>query len=469
MALHDGERQVAPSRTGIRRDHVARYEWAAGVLGQLAPDTPTPERPQKVIDLACGVGYGAGIIAETGLSVLAVDRDEEAIAYAREHYRHPRICFVEGSAEHPNIAETGFFAAVCFETLEHLDDPAALLRGLRRAVPTLLLSVPNQAVFPFTGQRFHRRHYTRDELAALLAETGWAVTDWLGQADAYSEVAPGVEGRTIVVRADRAAPAVAAGPAAEPLELGATPAIDEVPGHVVILGLGPSLEAYVDLAKRLGGRRALCDEVWGINSVAGVVQCDRVFHMDDIRVQLARATAQPESNIARMVDWMRGHPGPIYTSRPHPDFPGLVAYPLEDVINSCGIAYFNSTAAYAVAYAVHIGVKQISCFGFDFTYPDSHKAEKGRACVEFHLGIGKARGITIGFPAATTLMDANAPFEERVYGYDTLEVEMEGGGDDPVAVTFRAKAEAEIPTAATIEARYDHGRHPNRLVEQQGG
>jgi hypothetical protein len=50
-------------------------------------------------------------------------------------------------------------------------------------------------------------------------------------------------------------------------------------------------------------------------------------------------------------------------------------------------AYFNSTAAYAVAYAIHMGVKKISVFGMDFTYPNAHDAEKGRACVEFWLGI----------------------------------------------------------------------------------
>jgi hypothetical protein len=100
-----------------------------------------------------------------------------------------------------------------------------------------------------------------------------------------------------------------------------------VPDHVVILGLGPSLEAYVDLAKRAGGRRALSDEVWGINQAADVVRCDRAFHMDDVRIQMLRAEAAPDSNIARMLEWLRKHPGPIYTSRPHPDFPGTVWYP----------------------------------------------------------------------------------------------------------------------------------------------
>ena len=245
--------------------------------------------------------------------------------------------------------------------------------------------------------------------------------------------------------------------AAAPASVGAAP------DHVVILGLGPSLEAYVDIVKRLGSRKAFADEVWGINAVADIIQCDRVFHMDDVEVQEIRSAARPESNIANMLGWLRTHPGPVYTSRVKDGYPGLVPYPLADVINSCGWAYFNSTAAYAVAYAVHLGVKKIALFGIDFTYRDSHMAEKGRGCVEFHLGIAAARGIEIGLPPVTSLMDANAPSDERIYGYDAYEVAMAEQPDG--VVTLDLKPKATLPTADEIEARYDHSRHPNRLVK----
>lgn len=242
----------------------------------------------------------------------------------------------------------------------------------------------------------------------------------------------------------------------------------QIPAHVAILGLGPSLEGYVDIAKRLGGRQAFADEIWGINAVAGVIQCDRVFHMDDVRVQEARAAAQLDSNIARMLDWLRSHPGPVYTSRVHEAYPGLVAYPLQDVVNSCGWSYFNSTAAYAVAYAVHIGVQQISLFGFDFTYRSSHKAEKGRACVEFHLGIAAARGISIGLPTNSSLMDSMAPLCERVYGYDTVDLNF--AEDEAGAVTIAMTPHDRVPTAAEIERRYDHDRPtvPEAFLESAG-
>ncbi len=458
--LHSGERQVAPTLRGIRRDHLARYEWAKR---QLAPKS-------RVLDVACGVGYGAWILANAGHLVTAIDRDREAIEWGREHFDHPNITWQCADAETVAGYKPGAFHAVtCFETIEHLADPLPLLKILRVVSPKLLASVPNETFFPFRNYKFHHRHYTEAEFLALLAEAGFAVDLVRHQADSESEVGT-TPGRTLVasalalprdaVLAREPAPSAAGVPA----YCNAAPPIERVPEHVVILGLGPSLEAFVDLTKRLGGRSAFCDEVWGINAVADVIQCDRVFHMDDVRIQERRAAAHPDSNIARMLAWLKRHPGPVYTSRAHPEYPGLVDYPLQEVIRSCGFAYFNSTAAYAVAYAVHIGVKKIGLFGFDFTYSDSHKAEKGRACVEFHLGIAKARGVELGFPGNTSLMDACAPFEERIYGYDTLDVEMDGGGDDPVTVMFTPKPEDRWATAAEIEARYDHGKHPNRLV-----
>lgn len=235
------------------------------------------------------------------------------------------------------------------------------------------------------------------------------------------------------------------------------------PESVAILGLGPSVREYLEITKRLGGRKALADETWGINSLGDVFVCDRVFHMDDVRIQEIRAAARPESNIAKMLEWLKNHPGPIYTSRAHPDYPGLVEFPLAEVINDTQYAYFNSTAAYAVAYAIYIGVKKICLFGCDFTYPNAHDAEKGRACVEFWLGIAAARGITLSIPRISSLMDACHTPQDRLYGNDTREVKLSRDADGRIKVTY---TEIDtLPTADEIEAKYDHAKHPNALVE----
>ena len=443
MSLNSGERQVAPTVDGIRRDHVARYEWVAKSL-------PTGSR---VADFACGIGYGCKILADAGHITRGFDRDAEALEYAAKHYATPLARFSIGDGDEPE--GLGYHdAAVSFETIEHIEDPRPLLQALHKSAPLLFASVPNEAVMPWrqpdgATTAFHFRHYTKGEFTALLEDCGWHPVEWYGQYDHQSEVEPDVEGRTLIAVCKRAE--------VEKLEDGGGK-------HIAILGLGPSIDQYLDFTKRLGGRSAFCDEVWAINALGNVLECDLVFHMDDIRIQEKRAEAAPESNIASMVKWLKTSKVPVMTSRAHAEYPALQAFPLEAVLNDLQHDYFNSTAAYAVAYAIHVGATKISCFGMDFTYPNSHQAEKGRACVEFWLGIAKARGIKLSMPKTTTLMDAMCDRKERLYGYDTLDVKFDMQEDGTVKLEFTPLD--EIPTAAEMEKRYDHTRPANLILDR---
>ena len=430
--MKEGERQVAPTKEGIRRDHVARYEWAASVLPPGA----------RVIDFACGVGYGTRILVDAGHKVRGYDKDPEALAYADRHYAAPGALFVAGDGTAPG--ELGEHdAAVCFETVEHLEDPRPLLKALRESAPMLIVSVPNESVCPYRPAEgittaFHFRHYLKIEFQQLLQECGWCPIDWLGQAGPESDVEPNLNGRTLIAVCQR----------------DVIP--DEKPAgkRVAILGHGPSIAQYLDLTKRHGGRSKLFDEVWTINALGDVFACDLVFHMDDVRIQEIRAAANPSGNIAAMLPWLKRCPVPVVTSRSHPDYPALVDFPLEDVLNHFGHEYFNSTAAYAIAFAVHIGVAELSLFGMDFTYPNRHDAEKGRACVEYWLGQARARGIKLFMPRESTLMDAYAGRASRMYGYDTVDVKFDLQPDGTVKLEFTPKE--TLPTAAEIEASYDH-------------
>ena len=432
MSLNSGERQVTTDISKIRRDHVARYEWATS----LAPKNGI------VIDFACGIGYGARILSDVA-RVHAYDIDDETLEYARENYvNDPRLTFTKMDGNCPSdlgIADL----AVSFETIEHIQDPRPLLKALR-AAPRLIASVPNESVIPWQREdgattAFHFRHYTKTEFAELLLECGWHPVEWYGQLGPESEVERDVHGRTLIAVCER-------------VEIPQPRASDEK--HICILGMGPSLDQYTDQVKRLGGRSAFCDEVWAINALGDVFSCDLVFHMDDIRIQEIRAEARPASNIARMVDWIKTSKVPVVTSRAHPDYPAMVPFPLEDVLNHLGHDYFNNTAAYAIAFAIHIGATKISCFGMDFTYPNAHDAEKGRACVEFWLGAAHARGIEIRLPQNTTLMDSMYPKAARLYGYDTVDVKFNVNASGVLEVTYVNRV--TLPTAAEIEANYDH-------------
>ncbi len=120
--------------------------------------------------------------------------------------------------------------------------------------------------------------------------------------------------------------------------------------HVAILGLGPSVKQYLEITKRFGGRHAYCDETWGINALGDVFACDRIFHMDDVRIQQIRADARPDSNIARMLDWLKTTTTPVVTSRAHTAYPALEEFPLAEVLTrhasaGCWLASCSSRCA----------------------------------------------------------------------------------------------------------------------------
>lgn len=229
--------------------------------------------------------------------------------------------------------------------------------------------------------------------------------------------------------------------------------------HITILGLGPSVEDYSNHVKRLGGRSAYCDEVWGINGIGNVFECDKIFHMDDMRIQEARAKAAPNGNIANMARWIKDTDIPVFTSVADPRYKSHVNFPLQEVVRELGEAYFNSTAAYAVAYAIYVGATRISLFGCDFSYANSHSAERGRACVEFWIAIAKQRGIAITLPRNTSLMDAYDGEQALFYGYDGFHVTI----GDGLEISMEPK---ELPTVREIEHRYDHTRPTNALAEK---
>lgn len=170
----------------VRGDHVARYRWAAAQLRG------------SVIDAGSNSGYGAAILADAGLSVLAVDAWAPGLDYAREHWPRPGIVYLQMDVQAELLPQC--HAVVAFELIEHLERPERFLRAARAAAPLLLLSAPNEAVWPWQSRLapVHHRHYRREELALLLSECGWRVTEWFGQRTGRSPVEPEVEGRTLV-------------------------------------------------------------------------------------------------------------------------------------------------------------------------------------------------------------------------------------------------------------------------------
>lgn len=240
--------------------------------------------------------------------------------------------------------------------------------------------------------------------------------------------------------------------------------------RVALIGMGPTADAFARHAAMAGDSAALFDEVWTVNAFGSVFHVDRIFHMDDVRIQQIRADGG-NKQIANMLKWLRRVKTPVFTSRAHPDYPMLEEFPLEDVVNTTGgMLYFNSTPAYAVAYAMHIGVSHLMLFGIDYAFNDKYFAERGRSCIEFWLGRAMERRIgqppaedcmEVGVPKGAWLFDNNR--SDTLYGYDTRRVSAHRAADGRIKITF---TEVEtLPSAEAIEALYDH----SLVKEKQNG
>jgi hypothetical protein len=219
--------------------------------------------------------------------------------------------------------------------------------------------------------------------------------------------------------------------------------------RVALVALGHSCTNYMELAFGAGGRKRIWDETWGVNAAGDVIQCERIFHMDDMRIQEARAAAGNEK-VKAMLEWMKTTQTPIMTSRAYDTYPSLVEYPLEEIVNSLGSNYFNNTVPYAIAFAIHYGVKHLFLYGVDYSYPNIMDAERGRGCCEYWIRAAQERGCEVSIGMGSTILDGMVGHE---YGYDTeiLKWQQEDG-----RLKLTRTDRETIPTAAEIEARYDH-------------
>jgi SAM-dependent methyltransferase len=159
-----GERFMPEVRGPIWYEHWHRYAAVAPLAAG-----------KRVLDAACGEGYGSYLLAQDAVAVTGVDIAADAIAHAAGHYAQPNLQFTIGSVTQLPLPPASVDLIVSFETIEHLREQEQMLAEFRRVLGAdgiLVISSPNRPVYNEGGgveNHFHVRELDRAELAALLA------------------------------------------------------------------------------------------------------------------------------------------------------------------------------------------------------------------------------------------------------------------------------------------------------------
>jgi SAM-dependent methyltransferase len=159
-----GERFTPECVREIWYEHWHRYVFAR----RLAAN-------KRVLDAACGEGYGSALLADVAADVVGVDIDADSVAHARTRYAaKPRLRYERADATSLKFPDGAFDLVVSFETLEHLAAQERLIAGFSRVLAddgVLVISSPDKRTYSeLAGCRneFHVRELYREELLALL-------------------------------------------------------------------------------------------------------------------------------------------------------------------------------------------------------------------------------------------------------------------------------------------------------------
>lgn len=159
-----GERMIPEVNFGATfyYEHINRYQFASQFV-----------RGRKVLDLACGSGYGSHMLFSAGASkVIGIDISKDAVFYAQKKYSKKNIEFRVSDALKTGLSDASIDVVVCFEFIEHIAAQDNLLREIKRVLRPegiLIMSTPNKVTYT-DDNKFHKKELRFKEFSGILAK-----------------------------------------------------------------------------------------------------------------------------------------------------------------------------------------------------------------------------------------------------------------------------------------------------------
>lgn len=158
-----GERTLpdVPEENYWYRRHLVVYEWiAARTVGK------------RVVDMACGEGYGSEVLSRGAASVVGVDANPEAHEHARLRYVRQNLRFERDLVE--TFSEP-CDAVVFLQTIEHVQNPGEILEHFKAMLApggVAYVSTPNLLTLAPAGAEksenpWHVKEYRAHEFRDL--------------------------------------------------------------------------------------------------------------------------------------------------------------------------------------------------------------------------------------------------------------------------------------------------------------
>jgi len=155
----------------IQEDHSSRYEFAKKYVAGA-----------RVLDIACGVGYGSQILNGLYKTYTGVDINEEEIKFAQKNYARDNAKFILGNI--CNFNDVPYDVIISFETIEHVRCYKTALLNLYSNLKqngVLIISSPNRIVTSPEAKsindkpanKFHTQEFTPAELIKELTIVGF--------------------------------------------------------------------------------------------------------------------------------------------------------------------------------------------------------------------------------------------------------------------------------------------------------